>query len=308
MVMRNLIKRWYRFREGGLNEKWTAFLFSLPTLTLMAVVFLYPTIATVWYSFNRMNLVMPWMKGFVGLCNYVDVFTDPRFWNSLRITLYFVGLCVIGSLMLGSGMALFINQSFKGRIIIRIAILVPWALAMCVVSLMWKWMYNDQFGVINAILMQLGLIKDPIGWLQTGTLAIHTAIFIDIWRNTPFVSLLLLAGLQVLPTDLYEAAKVDGANAWRRFISITLPLWKPVILVTILFRTIGAFNWSFDLIYPFTRGGPGNATEVMPLYVYTLYFRNLTYGVASTVAIVMAVIVGIFAVFYVKSIGIKGYV
>jgi len=285
-----------------------AFLFSLPTLTLMAVVFLYPTIATVWYSFNRMNLVMPWMKGFVGLCNYVDVFTDPRFWNSLRITLYFVGLCVIGSLMLGSGMALFINQSFKGRTIIRVAILVPWALAMCVVSLMWKWMYNDQFGVINAILMQLGLIKDPIGWLQTGTLAIHTAIFIDIWRNTPFVSLLLLAGLQVLPTDLYEAAKVDGANAWRRFISITLPLWKPVILVTILFRTIGAFNWSFDLIYPFTRGGPGNTTEVMPLYVYTLYFRNLTYGVASTVAIVMAVIVGIFAVFYVKSIGIKGYV
>jgi len=306
-MMKRFIQAWYQFREKGLSEKWIFVLFCLPTLTLMGVVFLYPTITTGWYSLHRMNLVMPWMRGFVGFTNYVNTFANPRFWNSLTVSLYFVGFSVTGSLILGIGLALFINKPFKGKTVIRVSILVPWALAMCVVSLMWKWMYNDQFGVINAILMRIGIIEEPVGWFQSGDLAIHTAIFTDIWRNTPFVTLLLLTGLQVLPQDLYEAAKIDGASIWQRFIYVTLPLWRPVILVTILFRTIGAFNWSFDLIYPLTRGGPGNATEVMPLYVYTLYFRNFTYGVASTVAIVMASIVGVFAAFYVKSIGIKGY-
>ena len=259
-------------------------------------------------SVNKMNLVMPWMKGFVGFENYIDVFTNDRFWNSLIVTLRFVGFSVAGSLILGSGLALFINQPFKGRTVVRVAILIPWALAMCVVSLMWKWMYNDQFGIINALLMRIGIIKEPVGWFQSGTSATYTAIFTDIWRNTPFVTLLLLAGLQAIPQSLYEAAKLDGANIWNQFIYVTLPLWRPVMVVTILFRTIGAFKWSFDLIYPLTQGGPGIATEVMPLYVYTLYFRNLDYGTGSAVAIIMAGIVGILAALCVKLIGgIRGY-
>lgn len=210
---------------------------------------------------------------------------DGRFWQSLWITTVFTTASVVSELILGLLIALVLNQAFFGRGIVRTTAILPWALPTALIGLAWAWIFNDQFGVVNDILRRLGLIETGINWLGDPTLAMIALIFADVWKTTPFISILLLAGLQSIPKDLYEAYSVDGANAWQNFRNITLPLLLPQILIAVLFRFAQAFG-IFDLIAVMTGGGPGGATEVVSLYIYSTVMRYLDFGYGAALVVV----------------------
>jgi multiple sugar transport system permease protein len=237
---------------------------------------------------------------FVGLENYLFLLSDDRFWNALKNTAYFTAVSVSLELILGLSIALLLQRSFRLKGFVRALVLIPWAIPTVVSAKMWEWIYNTDFGILNYI------VGSKINWLGNPFLALNAAVFMDVWKTTPFVAILLMAGLQVIPQDLYQAAKVDGAGRWNTFKTITLPLLKPVILVVLLFRTLDAFR-IFDAIYVLTGGGPANTTETLSIYAYKVLFQTLQFGYGSTLSVVVFLCIGSMSVFYIKllSKGIK---
>ncbi|BAY11088.1 carbohydrate ABC transporter permease [Calothrix sp. NIES-2098] len=267
------------------REQRTAWILLTPALLLLLFVFAYPILRAFWLSVFTRNLGTELQPVFSGLDNYVRMAGDGRFWQSLWATTVFTTSSVILELLLGLGIALVLNQAFFGRGIVRTTAILPWALPTALIGLAWAWIFNDQFGVVNDILLRLGLIKTGINWLGDPTLATIAVIFADVWKTTPFISILLLAGLQSISQDLYEAYSVDGANAWQQFRNITLPLLLPQILIAVLFRFAQAFG-IFDLIAVMTGGGPGGATEVVSLYIYSTVMRYLDFGYGAALVVV----------------------
>ncbi|MDF5707544.1 MAG: sugar ABC transporter permease [Nostoc sp. S4] len=267
------------------REQQTAWLLLAPALLLLLFVFGYPILRAFWLSVFTKNLATELQPVFSGLDNYLRMAGDGRFWQSLWATTVFTTASVLLELLLGLGIALVLNQAFFGRGIVRTTAILPWALPTALIGLAWGWIFNDQFGVVNDILRRLGLIKIGINWLGDPTLAMLAAIFADVWKTTPFISILLLAGLQSISADLYEAYSVDGANAWQSFRKITLPLLLPQILIAVLFRFAQAFG-IFDLIAVMTGGGPGGATEVVSLYIYSTVMRYLDFGYGAALVVV----------------------
>ncbi|MEH2440885.1 carbohydrate ABC transporter permease [Nostoc sp.] len=267
------------------REQRTAWLLLTPALLLLLFVFAYPILRAFWLSVFTRNLGTELQPVFSGLDNYVRMAGDGRFWQSLWATAVFTTASVLSELLLGLLIALVLNQAFFGRGIVRTIAILPWALPTALIGLAWSWIFNDQFGVVNDILRRLGLIKTGINWLGDPTLAMSAAIFADVWKTTPFISILLLAGLQSIPSDLYEAYSVDGANPWQSFRNITLPLLLPQILIAVLFRFAQAFG-IFDLIAVMTGGGPGGATEVVSLYIYSTVMRYLDFGYGAALVVV----------------------
>jgi multiple sugar transport system permease protein len=210
---------------------------------------------------------------------------DGHFWQSLANTGVFTVASVTLEFLLGLGIALVLNQSFRGRGALRAIAILPWALPTALMGLVWAWIFNDQYGVWNDILLRLGLIKTGVNWLGEPRLAMLSVIAADVWKTTPFVSILLLAGLQSIPEDLYEAYALDGATAWQSFRNITLPLLLPQILIALLFRFAQAFG-AFDLIQILTAGGPAGATETVSLYIYSTVMRYLDFGYGATLVVV----------------------
>lgn len=282
-----------------INESKLGYILVAPALLCIVVIALYPVLQTFWLSLHSMQLQFANMTKFIGLSNYSALLKDTRFWAATKNTFIFTVISVFLELILGLIMAMLMNKEFKGRGIIRAAVLIPWAIPTIVSALMWKFIYNDQLGVLNDILMKLGLIHSYKSWLGTPSSAMGAAIFADVWKTAPFMALLLLAGLQNIPKELYEAGKVDGASAIRQFFSITLPLLRPTIMVALIFRTLDAFR-VFDLIYVMTGGGPGNSTETLSIYAYKTMFRNLNFGMGSAMAVVIFIFVFLFAIFYIK--------
>jgi multiple sugar transport system permease protein len=236
----------------------------------------------------------------VGLENYLFLLSDDRFWNALKNTAYFTAVSVSLELILGLSIALLLQRSFRLKGFVRALVLIPWAIPTVVSAKMWEWIYNTDFGILNYI------VGSKINWLGNPFLALNAAVFMDVWKTTPFVAILLMAGLQVIPQELYQAAKVDGAGRWDTFKTITLPLLKPVILVVLLFRTLDAFR-IFDAIYVLTGGGPANTTETLSIYAYKVLFQTLQFGYGSTLSVVVFLCIGCMSVFYIKllSKGIK---
>jgi len=234
---------------------------------------------------------------FVGLENYRWLLTDPVFLEAVGNTLYFTVVSVSAELVLGLLIALVIHSQFPGRGLVRAAVLVPWAIPTVVSAQMWRWMYNDVFGVVNDLLMRVGLLDAPLAWTAVPGLAMHAIIAVDVWKTTPFMALLLLAGLQVIPRDLYEAARVDGASQMRQFFSITLPLLRPAMLVALIFRTLDALR-VFDVIFVMTAGASG--TESMATYNrrVLIEFQQLGYG--SAVSVVIFFVIFVFVLLYVR--------
>jgi multiple sugar transport system permease protein len=271
------------------REQITGWILVLPALLLLALVFAYPIGRAFWDSFFTRNLGTELQSVFSGLDNYGRMIYDGRFWQSLRNTTIFTVASVILELLIGMGIALVLNQAFRGRGAVRTIAILPWALPTALIALAWTWIFNDQFGVVNDLLRRFGLIETGINWLGEPTLAMIAVIIADVWKTTPFISILLLAGLQSISQDLYEAHSLDGATAWQSFRQITLPLLLPQILIAALFRFAQAFG-IFDLIAVMTGGGPGGATETVSLYVYATVMRYLDFGYGAALVVVTFVL------------------
>lgn len=272
-----------------------------PAVLLLAAVALIPIAAAFFLSLQQRLPIFQIVR-FVGLENYRFLAIDPRFWNSLGNTLYFTLLAVALELALGLAVALLLDRAFPGRGWMRAIVLLPWAIPTVVSSRMWEWLYNVEFGLLNFLLMESGLTSGPINWLGDPFWAIHAAILIDVWKSAPFAAILLTAGLQTIPRELYLAARVDGAGAWGIFRHIILPSLRPIILVVLLFRTLDAFR-VFDAIYVLTAGGPGNTTETLSIYIYKVLFQTLQFGYGATLAVAMFLCVVGISLLYLALLG-----
>ena len=257
-----------------------------PAVATILLVALFPLGWTIWESFHLHDLRMPWLgQPFVGLENYGEVLRDRRFWGAMGHTLWFAVASVSLELVLGCVLALAMNRTFRGRALVRASILIPWAIPTVVGALVWRFMFE---GLEN--------------WLTHDLLAWVPVILADTWKETPFVALLLLAGLQGIDPTLYEAARIDGASAWRQFRFVTLPLLMPAILVALIFRTMNAFR-VFDLIYVLTGGGPGTATEPIALYTFNSLMHNLRFGYGSTLSVLVFLVTFALALGYIRLLG-----
>ncbi len=241
-------------------------------------------------------------SSFIGFDGYKNALTDHRIGIALINTVVFTVASVLMELILGLGLALIMNRAIRGRGFIRTAALIPWAIPTAVAALIWSYLYDGSSGIVAYFFENLGFVEDSRVLLLTGPGAMLSAIFADVWKTTPYMALLLLAGLQTIPTSLYEASAIDGAGKIRSFFRITLPLLKPSILVALLFRTLDAFR-VFDLIYVLTGGGPGGATETLSIYAYKAMFSQTNFGYGSVVVVVMFVCVAAIATLYVKVLG-----
>ena len=280
-----------------------AWLFLAPTLAIVAFVALWPLAQTFYQSLTDARLASGEAPQFIGLENYRFLATDIDFRNSIWVTVQFTLLTIVFEFLLGLGIALVINSNFKGRGLMRAAMLIPWAIPTVVSAQMWKWMYSDTFGVINDLLVaKLRILDRPIAFVAERNTSLPAIAAVDIWKTTPFVALLLLAGLQVIPDDVYEAARIDGANPLQQFLRITLPLLRPAILVTLIFRTLDALR-VFDVFY--VMFGNRQNTQTMAIYNQQniVEFSDLGYGSAISVAIFL--IIGIFVVAYVTFLKVE---
>jgi multiple sugar transport system permease protein len=266
--------------------------FVMPAVVLLSLVTVYPVISVLYLSLRRRLLLFD-ISQFVGLDNYLFLVKDSRFWNAFWNTTYFTGASVTLELLLGLSIAVLLNRTFRFKGVVTAMVLVPWAIPTVVSARMWEWMYNTDFGILNH------LVGVKINWLGSPFWAMNAAVLMDVWKTTPFVVILLMAGLNVIPRELYQAARIDGAGSWSIFRKITLPLLMPVVLVVLLFRTMDAFR-VFDAVYVLTGGGPANSTETLSIYAYKVLFQTLQFGYGSTLSIVVFLCIGAISILYVR--------
>jgi len=254
-----------------------------PALAFVVVLGAFPVCSQLVLSFTDLNLKFPSEQGFVGLSNFARLAGDGAFWRDLGHTVTFTVVSVSLELLLGLAIALILNKVIRGRTAMNSSILMPWVLPTVVAATMWSLLLNDRIGLVNSVLGRIGLMDAPIVWLGP-RLAMTSVILADVWKTTPFVAIILLAGLKSIPRQYYEAAEIDGAGRWATFRAITLPLLKPFIAVAVLFRAMDAFR-IFDLIWVLTGGA--SRTETLSIYIYRVLFRysDLGYGSAMTVAL-----------------------
>ncbi|HEX2911312.1 MAG TPA: sugar ABC transporter permease [Chloroflexia bacterium] len=280
-----------------------AYLMVLPALLIIAVIAFYPIGVAFWFSLHDMDLRFPQLgQPFIGIDNYTAIFSEGRIWDAFRFTTLFALISVGIEFVLGMLFATVMNRAFAGRAMVRAIILIPWALTTVVSARMWGLIYNNEYGVLNSILRSLGILKDNLSWTTDENLAFWSLIGAEVWKATPFVALILLAGMQVIPHELYEAAKVDGAAPYQSFLSITLPALRGTILVALLFRTIDAAR-VFDLVYVLTGGGPGTSTESLNIYTYKTLFESLNFGQGSAQAMITFGYIMLIALLYLKVLG-----
>lgn len=276
----------------------TGFFLVLPAFIILLTIFIGPTIYTIILSFSDYSF-----SGieFTGLTNFKRLFNDPEFWTSFYNTILFVGVTVPIELLLGFILALVANKAMKGRTLIRAALLIPWALPTALNALAWRWMYNTDYGLFNSVLIGLNIIDNPVNWLGQIPLAMISMMIVAIWKTSSFMALLILTGLQTIPSELYEAARIDGATNWQSLRKVTIPLVWPSILVSLLFRTGDAFR-SFELPYNLTGGGPVNSTQTLSVFAYNNFFQYLDFSYSATIAFIQFLLLLILAFVYLKTL------
>ena len=283
--------------NGPIRETKEAYLYNLPLLLFAATLILLPVVGTIVTSGFRDVTFLP--EEFIGAENYARLLRDVHFWESVRFTLLFVLLSVTTEFLLGLAFALILNETFPGRGVLRVALLVPWAIPIAISGRVWQVIYNYDYGILNFVIVGLGLSHSSINWLGSATGAFAAMVLSDVWKTTPFMTIILLAGLSGIPEDLYKQAMVDGTNFIQRFLHITLPLLRPVITVALLFRTIDAIR-IFDLVYVLTGGGPGGSTTSLSLYAYRYYLMG-DYGYGSAISVSVFLIAAGLAALYIRA-------
>jgi ABC-type sugar transport system permease subunit len=287
-------------RRQVFAEQQFAFLILAPAAVVIFGVVLVPLVTTFIYSLQNMELISAERGKFLGLWNYIQVLGSAWFWQALGRTLYFTGVSTALETFLGLLVALLLNTRFLGVGFLRVLVIVPWAIPGIVNASIWKWIYNPEYGALNAVLTRLHVISQYRAWLSDPFLAMNMVIVADVWKMTPFAIIFFLAALQFINKSLYEAATVDGAGVFKRFWHITLPYLVPTLSVVVVMRTVEKFK-AFDVFYVMTRGGPSNGTKVLVYEAYLKAFANLQYSISSTVSYLIAIIVLVFTVLYIRS-------
>jgi multiple sugar transport system permease protein len=278
----------------GLSEKRLAFWMVSPSMVLIALVAAYPIIYAIWLSLHEYSVRVAGLSRWAGLRNYTTALQDSEFWSALVTTLVFTASSVILELLIGLVMALAMHAAFKGQGLLRTVVLVPWAILTVVTGIMWRTIFESPQGLVNSI------IGGDTVWLGEEPHALIVIIIADVWKTAPFMALLILAGLQTIPGEIYEAAKVDGATAWQRFRKITLPLLTPAILVALIFRTLDALR-IFDLPYVLTKGA--NGTTTLSLIAERTFAENRIYGLGAALSILTFIVVMIVSFTYIRVVG-----
>jgi multiple sugar transport system permease protein len=273
-------------------------LLSPAVLVTLAIVF-FPMVQTAWMSLHEYVLFRPKNFDWVGLQNYLNVFQDEVFWISLRHTVLWIAITVPAQALLGLATALLLNQQFPWRPVARALIIIPWALPSVVIALMWAWIYDSNYGILNDLLLRIGILETSIPWLANPDTALYAIILTLTWQGFPFFAVMILAGLQSIPRSYYEAASLDGASALRQFWHITLPGISGVLFTAILLRTIWVAN-SMDVIFVMTGGGPGYSTYTLPLYAFLEARTNLNFGYGSALAMTFTLLLLGIVILYLK--------
>jgi multiple sugar transport system permease protein len=271
-----------------------------PSLAVIALVAAYPICYAIWLSLNEYSVITPGLSRFVGLDNYIDALSSAEFWEAMRTTVLFTVISVGLELMIGIGMALVMHEAFRGRALLRAVVLVPWAILTVVTAITWRTIFEPELGFVNTTLSALSLPGGDIVWLGEEGYALGVMIFADVWKTAPFMALLILAGLQGIPEDLYDAAKVDGASTWQRFRTVTLPLLVPAITVALIFRTLDALR-VFDLPYVLTKGA--NGTETLSLIAQQELVTNRNTGLGSALSVLTFLTVIGISFLYIRFMG-----
>lgn len=285
-------------RRSAFRQSGYAYILITPGLLLVGVILIYPLIRGIVSSFFTQASGSMEPEAFVGLQHYQELLRDKIFFKALLNSALSTVIIVAALYCIGLGIALLLNKSFKGRGIYRSLILIPWVVPGIAAAMTWKWMYASQYGIANHILQALGLIDKNVDWLGSISTALGSVIVTTIWKDIPFVTIVLLAALQSVDTTLYEAVKIDGGNAWQAFRHITMTGIKNVSITTILLEIIWTFN-KFDLVYTMTKGGPSNSTQTIPVYTYITAFNFFKFNKAAAVGVIGLLLVGVFAVLYI---------
>jgi len=275
------------------------YLIVAPVVIVLLAIIAYPLFYNVWNSFHHVDYLAPPLGGFAGLSNYAKLFTDNQFVPALIHTIGFTVVSVTIETVIGLAIALALSRPFRGRGIVRAAIFIPWAVPTVVSAELWKTMFDPQQGFVNYILGALHLPLASTTWLASTWTAWTAILVADAWRNIPFMAIVLLAGLQVIPNDIYEAAKIDGASAWQTFWRLTLPLLKPALLVALVFRTLSSFL-IFDVVYIMTNGGPGTSTQVLTNLNYQAFLVDFDFGYGGAIAVALMIMALVIAAVYVR--------
>ncbi len=283
------------------SRKLPYWLLSPAVLATLIVVF-YPMLQALITSFYYNILWRPKAVHFIGLDNFIAIMRDPIFWASLGRTALWIGITVPLQLFLGFVTALLLNQKFRWRTLARSLILIPWALPSVVIGLMWSWIYHPQVGLLNDLLLRVGLLNTAIPWLANPDTALFSIIAALVWQGFPFFAIMILAGLQTIPSNLYEAADIDGASSWQQFCEITLPGLRSVLITALMLRIIWVAN-SMDVIYVMTGGGPGYATHTLPLYAFKKTYSSMDFGYGSALAVSFAGLLLGLIILYLRRVG-----
>ncbi|MBI4551104.1 MAG: sugar ABC transporter permease, partial [Candidatus Latescibacteria bacterium] len=274
-------------RIPGVLRAAEPYLLLSPGYLLILALMIYPMISVVLLSLRYYLLMEPGHTPFIGLDHYRRVWQDAYFWRSLQNSAVWVTASLLFQFLFGFTLALLLNSArFRAKGVYQAVVFTPWAVSGFLIAMMWAWMLNGEFGVVNDLLLRAHLIEQKVGFLSRSQTALLSCVVANVWFGLTFFAIMLLAALQSIPVDLYEAAHIDGASAWQRFWRVTLPLLKPTIIVTVLLRAIWIFNWA-DIIWVMTKGGPGGASQTLSLYVFQKAFLGLDFGYAAALGVVL---------------------
>jgi len=286
-------------RRGRLSARLEPYLYLSPALLLLALVMFVPLLVGLSYAFRNIQLFNPFAAGWVGFAHFGELIHDPAFWHALFDTVWWTGGSLVFQFSLGLVLALALARPFFGRRLVQALVFVPWAVPTFLSGLAWAWLFNPVIGPLPHWLAAFGLISQPFNILADPAIAMWGPIVANVWFGIPFFAITLLAALQAIPRELYEAAAIDGADAWQRFTRVTLPLLAPTIAITVLLRTIWIANFA-DLIWVMTNGGPADSTQTLATYIFATAYSKLDFGYASAVAAVLLLLLLLYAVLLIR--------